>query len=119
MFKHRQLISGSVAAMALALASNAFAQEAQPPAEPEGLGEIIVTAQKRSENVQNVPIAIAAFGGEAIKERGISDISALGNITPSVVLDAGTPFAGSGAALGASIRGIGQNDFAINVDPGV
>lgn len=83
------------------------------------LAEIVVTAQKRAQNVQDVPIAIAAFGGQAIQERGITDVSALGNITPSVVLDAGTPFAGSGAALGATIRGIGQNDFAVNVDPGV
>lgn len=83
------------------------------------LNDIVVTAQKRAENVQDVPIAIAAFSGEAIQQRGISDVSALGNITPSVVLDAGTPFAGSGAALGATIRGIGQNDFAVNVDPGV
>ena len=119
MFKQRHLITVSAVSMALALAGNAHAQQTAAEDSEVGLGEIIVTAQKRSENVQNVPIAIAAFSGEAIKERGISDVSALGNITPSVVLDAGTPFAGSGAALGASIRGIGQNDFAVNVDPGV
>jgi iron complex outermembrane receptor protein len=80
---------------------------------------IIVTAQRREQDAQDVPIALTIFGGEALQERAIADVSQLGNVTPNVTLDAGTPFAGSGAALGASIRGIGQNDFAINVDPGV
>ncbi len=114
----RLLLACSAAAI---FASGAVAQTVGVDATGggSGLDEIVVTAQKRAENVQDVPIAIAAFGGEAIQQRGISDVSQLSSITPSVVLDAGTPFAGSGAALGATIRGIGQNDFAVNVDPGV
>lgn len=119
MIKQRHLITVSAVSMALALAGGAHAQDTAAEDNQVGLNEIIVTAQKRSENAQDVPIAITAFSGETIKERGISDVSALGNSTPSVTLDAGTPFAGSGAALGASIRGIGQNDFSIAVDPGV
>ncbi len=80
---------------------------------------IMVTAQRREQSAQEVPISLTVFGGEALQDRAISDVSQLGAVTPNVSLDAGTPFAGSGAALGASIRGIGQNDFAINVDPGV
>jgi outer membrane receptor protein involved in Fe transport len=81
--------------------------------------EVVVTAQKRAENVQDVPIAISAFQGDALKERGVTDISNLSNVAPSVTLDAGTPFSGSTAVLGAFIRGIGSNDFAMNIDPGV
>ena len=80
---------------------------------------ITVTAQKREENVQDVPIAISAFTSEGLRERAITDVASLGNISPNVNLDAGTPFSGSTSVLSAFIRGIGQNDFAMNLDPGV
>jgi iron complex outermembrane recepter protein len=84
-----------------------------------GLEEIVVTAQKRSENLQNVPIAITAFTAEAMQSRGITDLRGLSNLTPNVNLDAGAPFSGDSSVLSASIRGIGQDDFAFNLDPGV
>jgi iron complex outermembrane receptor protein len=83
------------------------------------LGEITVTAERRSENIQNVPIAITAVTAEVLESRGISDVAKLANISPNVQLDAGTPFSGSDTVLAAYIRGIGQNDFAFNQDPGV
>jgi iron complex outermembrane receptor protein len=49
----------------------------------------------------------------------VMDIAALSNVAPNVTLDAGTPFSGSSAVLSAFIRGIGANDFAMNLDPGV
>src|ERR1700723_4464583 len=47
------------------------------------------------------------------------DIESLGNLTPGVNLDAGAPFSGDRSVLSASIRGIGQDDFAFNLNPGV
>lgn len=84
-----------------------------------GIVEIVVTAQKRAENVQDVPIAISAFTSEALQERAIGSVSQLSAIAPNVNLDAGTPFSGSTAVLAAYIRGIGSDDFAFNIDPGV
>src|SRR5687768_2075176 len=83
------------------------------------LEEVVVTAQKRSENVQDVPIAIAAYTAEDLREKGIQDVAQLGNQTPNVTFDGGTPFSGSSSVLAAYVRGIGQNDFAFNLDPGV
>ncbi len=104
-------------ALCTTVALPAFAQEAQ--SDDGGIAEIVVTAQKRAENVQDVPIAISAFTAEAMQERGVTDVSSLSNLAPNVTLDAGTPFSGSGAVLAAYIRGIGANDFAFNIDPGV
>ena len=95
---------------------NAAAVEAQ---DNGGIAEIIVTAQKRAENVQNVPIAISAFTSEALQERAIGSVAQLSAIAPNVSLDGGTPFSGSNAVLSAFIRGIGSDDFAFNIDPGV
>jgi iron complex outermembrane receptor protein len=118
--------STSMAALAIALAAPAFAQDAAPKApraapvkDDGGIPEIVVTAQKRAENVQNVPISITAFTAAALTERGVGDVAALSAIAPNVTLDSSTPFSGSSAVLGASIRGIGSADFAFNIDQAV
>lgn len=81
--------------------------------------DIIVTAQKREQSLQEVPIAITALSGDALAERAIDNVSSLAAVTPNVNLDGGSPFSGSSAVLSAFIRGIGRDDFAINLDPGV
>ncbi len=99
-----------------------MAQTAAPAAATQasgGLEEIVVTAERRAENVQNVPIAITAFTAESLRSRNLTDIHALGNLSPGVNLDAGAPFSGDRSVLSASIRGIGQDDFAFNLNPGV
>ncbi|MEC3909204.1 TonB-dependent receptor [Sphingobium sp. CR2-8] len=88
-------------------------------AQSGGIAEIVVTAQKRAENVQDVPIAISAFTAAALQERAVGSVSQLSAIAPNVNLDAGTPFSGSTAVLAAYVRGIGSDDFAFNIDPGV
>jgi iron complex outermembrane receptor protein len=87
--------------------------------ESGGLEEITVTAQRRSENIQDVPIAVTAVTAEMLETKGLNDVSKLSALAPNVTLDAGTPFSGSDTVLAAFIRGIGQNDFAFNQDPGV
>jgi iron complex outermembrane receptor protein len=114
----------SLVTLALAISAPAYAQDAQNQASQEtaqegGIQEIIVTAQKRTEDVQDVPIAISAFGAQQLQERAVNSVAALSGITPNVTLDASTPFSGSSAVLGATIRGIGSSDFAFNIDPAV
>jgi iron complex outermembrane recepter protein len=122
----------SSVAMAVGLAlgtAGAFAQQAPATGQPAaaqttaeattGLQEVVVTATKRSENVQNVPISIQAFTTSEMQEKNLTDIHTLGALTPGVNLDAGSPFSGDKSVLSASIRGIGQDDFAFNLNPGV
>jgi iron complex outermembrane receptor protein len=107
------------------LAGVAAADPAGPPAQaaaatPENtLEEITVTAEKRAENVQDVPVAITAFSEDSLRAKGITDLHGLSGLIPNVNLDQGAPFSGSNSVLSASIRGIGQDDFAFNLDPGV
>jgi iron complex outermembrane recepter protein len=116
-----QVVSGI---LLLAGAASAVAQEAPatsnaPTAETGGLQEIVVTAQRRSENIQNVPIAVSAFTADQIQSRNLNDVQTLGALTPGVNLDAGAPFSGDRSVLSASIRGVGQDDFAFNLNPAV
>ncbi len=78
------------------------ASTAASPADSAGLQEIVVTAQKRSENAQNVPIAITALSAQQLATAGIADTSDLKLLTPSL---------GFNTALGGfgqpRIRGVG------------
>ncbi len=111
------LATSAVALVAgLAMAPVAGAAETERAAVIE---EITVTAQKRSENLQDVPIAITAHTAESMTVRGMSNIADIGDFTPNLEMDATSSFSGSTQVLTAYIRGIGQNDFAFNLDPGV
>ena len=85
----------------------------------EQLQEVVITAQRREEKLQDVPIAVTAFTNEQLTSRNMTNISSLANLTPSLHLDAASPFSGDKSVLSASIRGIGQDDFAFNLNPGV
>src|ERR1700730_4857010 len=73
----------------------------------EQLEEVTVTATRRSENIQNVPIAVTALTADMLESKGINDVAKLSAVAPNVQLDAGTPFSGSDTVLAAFIRGIG------------
>jgi iron complex outermembrane recepter protein len=100
----------------------AFAQSSvgteQAPSEVS-LEEIVVTAQKRSENLQDTPIAITAVSAKELDARGTSDISELGNFTPNLVFDTTAPVSGVSSGAIVFIRGVGQTDFQLTTDPGV
>ena len=83
------------------------------------LEEVTVTAQRREENIQNVPIAVSALTAQALETKGVTDVAQISNFIPNVHLDNSAPFSGSTSVLSAYIRGIGQDDFAFNLDPGV
>jgi iron complex outermembrane recepter protein len=108
----RRCVAASVAVAAAAAFASGIASAAD-------IEEVIVTAQKRVENIQDVPIAVSAFTTETLQDKAVSDIHALANFAPNVNFDSGSPFSGDSSVLSASIRGIGQDDFAFNLDPGV
>ncbi|MFM2100579.1 MAG: Ferripyoverdine receptor precursor, partial [Pseudomonadota bacterium] len=108
-------------ALALALISPAYAQTATAPAADaaaEGPAtDIVVTAQFRSQKLQDTPIAITAVNAAMLEARGQTDISQVAAQAPNVVLRPQPQNGGSG--LIAFIRGVGQTDFNYALDPGV
>jgi iron complex outermembrane receptor protein len=83
------------------MAGNAQAQER---AGARALDEIVVTARKREETVQDAPLSIQAFSGDQIEIRGIQNMTDLTKFTPGVNLNTGT-YRGSSSF---SIRGMNQ-----------
>ncbi|HEX7759755.1 MAG TPA: TonB-dependent receptor [Caulobacteraceae bacterium] len=98
---------------ALALAGSALAPLAaqaqaasQPPAAPApsaatAVNEVVVTAQKRSESLVNVPIAVTAVSGSNLQKSGVADMGDLAHVVPGLHVDS------SGAFFQPSIRGVG------------
>lgn len=102
---------------ALAAATPAIAQEA-PVQEDDGgaLREIVVTAQKRAESVQSIPIAVTALDQTALESATIDDIRDIAGRVPSLVVDS----VGAGPSAAAiSIRGISFEDIEKSFDPAV
>jgi iron complex outermembrane recepter protein len=79
------------------------------PSYAAGIEEIVVTAQKREQSIQDVPISITAFDGELLEELNINNSNDLVYMTPGLSL--GNP-GGEGNITSLSLRGIGQGDFA-------
>ena len=67
------------------------------------LEEVVVTAQKRSQSAQDVPIAITAMSAESMREAGVFDVSDLTDVNPSISFDTGQ----SSQNSSLKIRGIG------------
>jgi iron complex outermembrane receptor protein len=83
------------------------------------LEEVIVTARKREENLQNTPISISAFTANELAQRQIRSTDQLADVTPNLTFDAFAPSSGQNSSSQIYVRGIGQSDFTAVTDPGV
>ncbi|MEO0346424.1 MAG: TonB-dependent receptor [Pseudomonadota bacterium] len=80
------------------------------------LDEVIVTAQRREQTLQEVPVSVTAFSGDALVEAGTVDIVALAQATPNVTLEVSRA---TNTTLTAFIRGVGQQDPVAGFEGGV
>lgn len=78
-----------------------------------GLNEIVVTAQRREENLQEVPITITAFDEEALETRRIDGFEQIATYTPALFA---APSSADSNGIRFTLRGIGSNDPQIGVD---
>ncbi|MGH8129245.1 MAG: TonB-dependent receptor, partial [Steroidobacteraceae bacterium] len=113
------MLSKAASCMAFAAAMSCpFVMQAQETearaAAVVGLDEVIVTAQKRQQSLQDVPLSVSAFSGELLKESRMADIRGLVDFTPGF---SGKTEDGFTDAL--AMRGIATNDFGIGGDPSV
>ena len=113
----------AIALSAICLAAPAFGQtagmvdaEAGTASAQGGLEEIVVTAQKRAENIQDIPVAVSAFNPVLMQAAQVKDISNLQGLVPGLVIN------DSGASPSnpfMSLRGISNQDVEKHLEPGV
>ncbi len=82
----------------------------------EGVEEITVTARRREESLQDVPLAISAISGDQLENVGAPDIVAVAQTVPNLTLEVSR---GTNTTLTAFIRGVGQQDPVAGFEAGV
>lgn len=101
-----------LASPAMAEASPADAQPA-PASADDQLKEIVVTAQRRSENLQNVPLSVTALSADDLAKNDVRDLSRVEVLTP------GFSFGRSGSDARPAIRGVRTENVAASGDPAI
>lgn len=91
----------------LTIAPNAQAQESL-------IVGVVVTARKREESLQNVPVAVSALSHSQIEQSGVLTIVDVAKLLPNIELHQVTQ---SGAAVAASIRGMAFDDLEKSYEP--
>ncbi len=109
------LLSVSLVALGLAVPATAQDDAAADEANSEQPGEIIVTAQKRAERLQDTPLSVTALTGQALENRQINDTSALTQLAPSLTFQQGA----NPSNASFRIRGIGTSLFGQGTEPSV
>lgn len=100
------LTSGAFIGAALwSTAAYAQAEDDQSAEQTGGIAEIVVTAQKRAENIQDVPIAISTFSGALLDSANISSLQELQGRTPGLVINSFSP-----GQPELAIRGVGTKE---------
>lgn len=94
--------------------SHGYSEETKKP--KFALEEVIVTAQKKAESLQDTPISLTAFGEERLEIDGISNLNDIGAKVPSLTIE---PFPINNATLRIFIRGVGISDVQVTQDPPV
>ena len=78
-------VATAMTAAVSALSSGSLhAQEATPPTASSTIEEVLVTARRRSESMQEIPVSMTAFTSSDIAEVGITDISHVSELTPNL-----------------------------------
>jgi len=118
-FTKSVLLASTVLGIALsaapAIAQVAQDDTAQQSAQTGGLGDIIVTARKRQETAQDVPVAVTAISAEQIANRDVTSVEKITAIAPQ--FSVGRASNGSGAQL--TLRGIGSSSTSIGIEQSV
>ena len=107
----RLLCCASAPVLLLAMSAPAFAQST----DSVSLDEVVVTAQKRAENVQNVPLAVSVVTARQLESAGVKEFTDVSRVAPSLTIrQADQPINAS-----VALRGIGTFAYGIGVEPSV
>src|SRR5687768_9460937 len=106
----RNILLGLYCGASMVASTAVFAQEATQSDSAFGVEEIVVTAQRRSENLQDVPVSVNALSADALKNQQVNTLDQLTLVAPSLQTGLGNFFA---------IRGVGTLANNVSVESSV
>lgn len=113
----REMSRQSVFSVAFAAAMATLLSPTESYAQGAALEEVVVTARKRQESLQDMGMSISAIGGDEVQASFARDISQLANMAPNLIIDDTSQGPGGVAAI--SVRGIGVAEVESSFDPAV
>ncbi len=84
----------------------------------EAVEEILVTARKKEEKLQETPVSVTALTSEKLDAAQVTDLSQVQDNAPNITFDTSAPLTGTSSAASIYMRGIGSSEFALSADPG-
>ena len=111
---NRRLILSFAAAGTWLVAGPVHSQNAPAAASADSLGEIVVTAQRREQKLQDVPIAVQVLSTDMIQKHAADDMGDMDKWVPGLVVSSDSP-----TQPHYQLRGIGASDFGVGTDPAV
>ncbi len=110
------LLSGSILTVAPVLAQTAPAAPTAAPAPHEGgLEDIVVTARKQVESLQNIPVAETVITSKQLQNMGVTSIEKMSSLAPQLII--GRAGAGNGASIG--LRGVSVANSSVSIEQSV
>jgi iron complex outermembrane receptor protein len=100
----------------LGVAHAQAAAETAPAATEDNVQKVVVTARRREESLQDVPVSVTAFSADQLSKQGVPDVTALALSLPNTTLKASRA---TNSTLTAFIRGVGQADPLAGFESGV
>ncbi|HXA37274.1 MAG TPA: TonB-dependent receptor [Steroidobacteraceae bacterium] len=113
------LANGIAAVVAAALLQVPAARAATDTASAtagDGLAEIVVTARRRAENLQDVPVAVTAISAAVLEQQDVTSLGDLNSFVPNIKISADRA---TSSTINVYIRGVGQSDPLWGFEPGV
>src|SRR5689334_23153238 len=116
--RHTFALASTLLATAAVMASPAWAAEPTGSADQTAsAADLVVTAQRQAQRLQDVPVSITALDARGLERRGVQTLDNVARFTPNLRFDGAAQLSGGGYNATVFIRGVGQNDFAIFSDP--
>lgn len=118
-YRRATLLAGSAVACAFAMpvaAQDAPEELTENALEASEGNSIIVTARRREERLQDVPLSITAITGESLEQQGVLELTQVAQTVPNITLEVSR---GTNTTLTAFIRGVGQQDPVAGFEAGV
>ncbi len=119
--KIRQPAAVLAVAVTAAAAAPSYAEERESAVDraQQLVEEVVVTARRREEGLQDAPLAVSAYTEDSLDYRGVSRLDDIARFVPSLTLENNPSFGGASNSAAIYIRGVGQKEFLPTTEPGV
>ncbi len=108
-----------MAAVASIISPAVMAEEKTISTAEQMMEEVVVTARRREEGLQDAPIAVSAYTGDTLDYRGVISLDQVERFVPSLTLQNNPSFGGASNSAAIYLRGVGQKEFLPTTEPGV